>query len=176
MRALLIVPFIGLLGCEPVAPPAEIGAEFDAQAIAFLNDLQPQSISENLEYCGYFGEDADGNFRATIPKVGEVDFCQLPLRPTDFAAVASYHTHSAFDTEADSEVPSTDDIQADIEDKLYGYISTPGGRVWIVDWREASASQLCGIGCVFQDPRFIPGDAGPIDQSYTLGDLRRREQ
>ena len=165
----------GLIGCEPI-PPAEIGPEFDAQAIAFLNELQPRSIQEKREYCGYFGTTSNGEFRASKPAPGEVDGCLIPDWPSGFAVIASYHTHGAFDTELDSEVPSTDDLRADIKAEVYGYISTPGGRVWIVDWRDRSASQLCGPGCVFQDPQFIPGDAGPIAQSYTLSDLRRRER
>ncbi|MEM9341837.1 MAG: DUF4329 domain-containing protein [Pseudomonadota bacterium] len=175
MRALSLVALMALIGCEPPLPD-EIGPEFDAQAIAFLNDLQPRSIREKREYCGFFGIRADGSFRATPAVAGTLDSCELPLQPLYFTAVASYHTHAAFDEEADSEVPSTDDVRGDVQDQLYGYISTPGGRVWLVDWRTSSASQLCGIGCVFQDPAFIAGDAGPIEDSYTLRELERRER
>ena len=90
--------------------------------------------------------------------------------------VASYHTHGGYDAELDSEVPSTDDVKSDVADRTFGYIATPGGRVWLVDWRDRSARQLCGLDCVTADPDFVPGQAGWIPGRLTLADIRRRER
>ncbi len=165
-----------LAACVPAAPEPEPDRAFHEAAIAFLDGLQPRSIAENREYCGYFGLDASGGFRATRPRSGMSESCELAGFPETLDVVASYHTHSAFDTRIDSEVPSTDDVMTDVADRVFGYVSTPGGRVWLVDWRDRSTRQLCGIGCVTSDPDFVPGDAGPIAVRYTLRDLRRRER
>ncbi len=159
-----------------VAEGPEPEPAFHEAAIAFLDKLQPRSIADNREYCGFMGLDTRGEFRATDPEPGVSESCEITIFPDEFEVIASYHTHSAYDFDLDSEVPSTDDVLSDAEDRTFGYISTPGGRIWLVDWRQRSARQLCGIGCVTPDPEFVPGVAGEIPQSVTLRDLRRRER
>ncbi|MEM6386636.1 MAG: DUF4329 domain-containing protein [Pseudomonadota bacterium] len=170
-----------LVGCEdPPSEPLGTGLvpdeAFHAQAKAAFESYQSISFSEDIEVCGYFGFDAEGAFIAVGPVRGEIDSCVVDDIPEAIVEiVASYHTHSSFDTEADSEVPSTDDVTTDIEEQVFGYVGTPGGRLWLVDWQEATVTQLCGLYCLSSDEDFIEGDAGPIAHSYTLDDLRERE-
>lgn len=175
MRTLLpsFVLILTLLSAcaEDPAPPEPAG--FEAQAIAFLSDVQPLSFAQEVEFCGYFGLDAQGGFSATEPVRGTLDFCDLGPFPQDMTVLASYHTHAAFDAEADSEVPSTLDLRADIRDRIDGFIATPGGRVWRTDWRARNARQLCGPGCIRSDPRFQ--ELFPVAPSYTLLALRWRQ-
>ena len=137
--------------------------------------MQPRSFAENREYCGFLGVDASASFRATPPVRGDAESCEIVGFPEDFVVVASYHTHGGYAAELDSEVPSTDDVQSDVADRTFGYVATPGGRVWLVDWRDRTARQLCGPGCVASDPDFVPGQAGWIPSTLTLAEIRRRE-
>ncbi len=143
-------------------------------AVAYLDGLQQQSIRENRELCGFIGTDDSGAMVATAPVQGTAFGCEIDW-PEEIVVLASYHTHSAFDSAADSEVPSSDDVAGDVSDKIAGFISTPGGRVWRIDGTTGVARQVCGLGCVFADPDFVPGDAGRIEREYSLEALRRRE-
>ncbi|WP_082152671.1 DUF4329 domain-containing protein [Candidatus Rhodobacter oscarellae] len=99
-----------------------------------------------------------------------------PRDPRDAAEIiASFHTHGGFDEDADSEVPSVSDVLADMEEGLDGYLSTPGGRFWFIDGQTGVSRQLCGLGCLPQDPDFAPGLHGTISKRYTLGQLEARE-
>ncbi|WP_341862929.1 DUF4329 domain-containing protein [Gymnodinialimonas sp. 57CJ19] len=154
---------------------AQDAAELAAARGALLQ-LQARSFAENREYCGYIGRLPGGQLTATEVTRGDTWGCLSRADESRFVeVVASFHTHAGFDPSADSEVPSTDDMRGDIAEQVNGYIATPGGRLWFVDYRRAVAVQLCGLGCVGQDPRFIPGDAGPIAQSYTMQQLQARE-
>lgn len=147
-----------------------------AAARGVLLQLQPRSFAENLEYCGYIGRLPDGRLTATEVTRGDNWGCLSRADENRFVeVVASFHTHAGFDSAADSEVPSTDDVRGDMAEQVNGYVATPGGRLWYIDYRRAVATQVCGLGCMGQDPDFIPGDAGPIAQRYTLQELQHRE-
>lgn len=166
-----------LFGAVIGAPPAlaQNAAELSAARQALIQ-LQPRSFAENLEYCGYVGRLPDGRLAITEVTRGEIWSCLSRGDESRFVEiVASFHTHAGFDRAADSEVPSSDDMYGDIVEQVDGYIATPGGRLWYIDWRAQVATQVCGLGCMGQDPAFIPGDAGPIAQRYTLRELLRRE-
>lgn len=167
--------FLALAACD--APPTEIvalppGGDFTARAIAFLDGLQPRSIAEDRELCGYFGQTDDGAFVATAPASGGSHDCELDW-PEDLTVIASYHTHAAWNPGSDSEVPSTDDMAGDMSDRIDGYISTPGGRVWRIEGPEGIARMLCGPGCVTRDPAWRPG--APVAPVYSFEALERRE-
>lgn len=148
-----------------------------AAARAVLLQLQPRSFAENLEYCGYLGRLPDGRLTATEVTRGDAWSCLSRADASRFVEiVASFHTHAGFVRSADSEVPSSDDMMGDMQERVNGYVATPGGRLWYIDYRRAVATQVCGLGCMGQDPDFIPGDAGPIAQSYTLQQLQARER
>ncbi|MEL6960661.1 MAG: DUF4329 domain-containing protein [Pseudomonadota bacterium] len=158
-----------------VAPPnAPSGPVPDQFAINFLNSIQARSIAEEREYCGYFFLNAQGQIEATRPVPGTFASCAMPAPRPGEGIFASYHTHGAYGSDYDNEVPSTLDLQSDFQFGIDGYVSTPGGRVWLVDFQTRSTRQLCGLRCVTSDPGFVPqGEAG-IRASFTLGDLQRR--
>lgn len=170
--AILLAPFNGEDGGQAYAQDA---SEL-AVARGVLMQLQPRSFAENLEYCGYIGRMGDGRLAATEVTRGDEWGCLSRGDESRFVeVVASFHTHAAFDRAADSEVPSTDDVRGDMAERVNGYVATPGGRLWYIDWRQGVATLVCGLGCMGQDPNFIPGDAGPIAQRYSLRDLILRE-
>jgi hypothetical protein len=146
-----------------------------AAARAVLLQLQPRSFAENLEYCGYIGRMPDGSLMATEVTRGDSWGCLSRGDESRFVeVVASFHTHAGFDRAADSEVPSSTDIEGDMDEGVNGYVATPGGRLWYIDGRRGVATLICGLGCMGQDPNFISGDSGPIASRYTLQELRRR--
>jgi len=148
--------------------------ELDRYAAALFDRVQPRSIADNREYCGYIGLNALGGLAATGPKRGRRDSCEPDAPPRAFEILASYHTHGAFTTAADIEVPSEEDLIGDIEEGVDGYIATPGGRMWFNDARARRAVLLCGQGCVKGDRRFRECAAYPPGTDYTIRSLQRR--
>lgn len=180
LSPLLII--VAATGCEPVVDPSFIlmapRAQPQTQAeVAFIselfNDIQPISISEGREYCGLIGVDARGTLVATPARRGGASSC---LPPEDagpgVTVLASYHTHSHYDPDFWTEVPSFDDMRTDIEDDTDGYIATPGGRLWYVDARAKVARQLCGAQCLVSDANYREDPEFPVQTEYTLDDLR----
>lgn len=49
---------------------------------------------------------------------------------------------------ADTEVPSVNDLQADLQEEIYGYIATPSGRIWLNDSERNGSVMLFGPGSV----------------------------
>lgn len=170
MKVLRIVLILGL--------GSTAGQAQDSDQIAFaqrfLADLNPISIQAGREYCGYFGYDAQGRLTATRAKRGRADSC-LPRDPGDLDVFASYHTHGSYAYEADSEIPSSDDVISDQEEGVDGFVVTPGGRLWFIDGARAEARLLCGLNCLPADPDHEPGFMGPIAKRYTLEALLARE-
>lgn len=148
-----------------------------AAAQQVLTGLQSRSFNTGREYCGLLGRNKEGAIVATRPKKGNADNC-LPheFRGRGIVALASYHTHGAYDHDADSEVPSHSDLAADINEGLIGFVATPGGRLWVNLPDKAISRQLCGIRCLPQDRHFQQGDWGLIRKTYTLRQLKQRQQ
>ena len=169
-----IPPSAGGTGVSVAPPNAPSGAVPDQFAVNFLNSIQARSIAEAREYCGYFFVNAQGQIQATPPVAGTFASCAMPAPRPGQGIFASYHTHGAYGPDYDNEVPSTLDLQLDFQFGIDGYVSTPGGRVWLVDFQTRSTRQLCGLRCVTSDPGFVPqGEAG-IRQVFSLADLQRR--
>lgn len=173
-----------LVACVLLLVPQSLQAQdgdfplqaLDEFAADHLNRVQMLSIADGVEYCGLFGIDASGRLAATPPKRGLADSCDPPeVGPSEFDVLASYHTHGSFDPDADSEVPSVSDLEADIAEGIDGYIATPGGRLWLNDMEAEVAFQLCGRGCLTADPDFFECPADRPFGEYTLEDLRYRE-
>ena len=141
---------------------------------AQLNAIQPRSIAEDREYCGYLGILSNGDFAISGPKRGQPAGCTPDNPPATMRVIASYHTHAAYAPRYDSEVPSATDLEGDIQEGINGYVSTPGGRMWFTDGAAQSTTQICGIGCLVADPRFRP-EPDPVKQSYSLAELRQRQ-
>ncbi len=145
----------------PVAESSPTGAE-RAFAMQLLSDLQALSFAGNREYCGYLGLDPAGRLMATPTTPGSEASCPLPRVPQGMTLLASFHTHGTYSPYYASEWPTTQDMETDASDNIDGYIATPGGRVWHVDSDTMTVTEICGRGCLPQDPAYIAADDGPL--------------
>jgi hypothetical protein len=151
----------------PVAEATASGTELRFVG-GILADLQRKSFANNREYCGYIGLDPAGRWMATPVTQGNEASCPLPNIPTGMRLVASFHTHGTYSPHYASEWPTTQDMATDASDDIDGYISTPGGRLWHVDTDTMTVHQMCGRGCLPQDPNYVAAEDGPVrrDMSY----------
>ena len=103
-----------------------------AAAKSVLNDINPVSVEQNLEYGGYVYRFSDGSYSTTQPVSGTpVSLTLLNpvfVIPAGTDATAVYHTHAAFDPNYDNENFSPTDLASDREFNLDGYLGTPGGQ------------------------------------------------
>jgi hypothetical protein len=159
---------LGLLAAASIAQAQS--QEEMAFAHSVLNALQPRSIAEGREYCGFIGLDHQGRFVATPATAGDESSCDIPDAPESIDVIASYHTHGRYSEDYENEVPSETDVVSDYEAGTNGYISTPGGRLWYVDGKRRMASQICPDTCVFADPNGV--DEGNIPRRLTLHQIR----
>lgn len=155
----------------PIAGAASPTPDPDVQAFAktVLNDLQPASIQQQREFCGYIFREATGHLRSAAPRTGTVDACDYGRAP--ITAIASYHTHGNHLAAYDSEIPSVDDAQASVDTGLGDYLATPGGRLWWIG-ADGISVQLCGAGCMVADATYAPDPLLPVDSTYSLRELR----
>ena len=150
--------------------------EVQAFARDQLNALQQQSFASDIELCGINLERSDGSLGASPPRQGDEASCGISyfdepgMRP-----LASFHTHAAQNAAYDSEVPSLQDLASDASSGMDGYVATPGGRFWRVDWSGPTAIQICGPGCLAQDPRYQPCPGFEPEQRYSYEDLAARQ-
>lgn len=136
--------------------------------------LNPVSIRDDREYCGYIGLSRDEKLIATPPLRGSEDGCR-PAYPDELEyVIASYHTHGAHHGDYAAETPSGDDMEADEAEGIDGWVATPGGRLWFIDSSDMVASQVCGLGCLPQDKNFREGSMGKIAPSYRYEDLVKK--
>ncbi|MEM1195302.1 MAG: DUF4329 domain-containing protein [Pseudomonadota bacterium] len=141
-----------------------------------LNALQEQSFAQDIELCGIIFERSDGSLGASPPRPGDEASCGIRyfdepgMRP-----VASFHTHAGYNDQYDSEVPSLLDMQSDAASGMDGYVATPGGRFWRVDAAGPTAIQICGPGCLAQDPRYTPCAAAQPKARYSYADMAARQ-
>lgn len=156
-----------------IAPTVSIAQSVDEEALmrAVFGDLNPISIAENVEYCGYLGFTAEGELAVSPPTLGDESSCLSDDPDNLELIIASYHTHAGFSPDYSSELPSGTDMEGDEEEGIDGWVATPGGRLWYIDTADMVTWQVCGIGCIPSDPDFIPGDLGIIEQSYSYEDL-----
>ncbi|MEM7690719.1 MAG: DUF4329 domain-containing protein [Pseudomonadota bacterium] len=150
--------------------------EVQAFAREQLSAIQARSFAERIELCGIIFERSDGSLGATRPREGNEDSCGIAyfdepgMRP-----VASFHTHSSYNPDYDSEVPSIIDLANDAATGMDGYVATPGGRFWWVDAASPSTTRVCGPGCLPQDPAYRPCPAAEPLPRYTYDELRARQ-
>jgi hypothetical protein len=168
-----------LVSCMLATPVAAQDADdvkiLHRMALKILNQLQKPSISQNRELCGVFYKRADGHIFASRVVTGMEATCAPPrdnLPGSD--VIATFHTHGPHSRAYDAEVPSLQDLQGDIAAGTFGYVSTPGGRVWFIHPTRETAELLCDVGCVHADPRYNPRDTRQIARRYSLSKLASR--
>ena len=167
MRAVFFTLAIGLIPPQLSHAQSTTEARF---AKAVLQQIQSISFRKNREYCGYIGYDQNGVLFASNARKGRMNEC-TGVAPANMTITASYHTHGAFDPDVPAEFPTATDLEADEAEGIDGYIATPGGRFWYSDSTDMMVSQICGVGCLKQDPRFVEGMDGNIQVSYTHQEL-----
>jgi len=141
-----------------------------------LASIQQQSFLSKREYCGLIGVTTAGELIVTPARRGRSSGCSArDFTDRSITPVASYHTHGSFHPDADSEVPSTHDVDMDHHHDVFGFVATPGGRFWYIDPRARTAQQICGMGCLPTDPEFSEGMAGEIPDRLTRGEMAYRE-
>ena len=145
-----------------------------AAAFIALKAIQRDSVEQSREYCGFLGYDAAGTLRATRAAPGTQASCLIKDAPADWRVVASYHSHGGWTEEYDDEVPSPIDVYSDMDSRTNGYVSTPGGRLWFFDWQRRVLVQLCGLGCLYQDPIFTTRGSRSVPERYSLEQLLDR--
>lgn len=156
-----------------ILPASVLAQSADEEALmrTVFDELNPVSIAENVEHCGYLGFDADGELAVSPPTRGEEGSCLSDDPDNLELIIASYHTHGAFSPDYSSELPSGTDMEGDEEEGIDGWVATPGGRLWYIDTTDMITRQICGIGCIAADPDFVAGDSGIIEQSYSYDEL-----
>ena len=158
------------------AQSADQISKADLAGIKFvLADAQRRSFSANREVCGLFGRNAQGKLVSTSGRLGGRDGCRPGYDPRGVEVFATWHTHGAFEDDYDSEVPSPDDVRAEMIEGQIGFVATPGGRLWMIDGESGVANLVCGLPCLPADQSFEPGVFGPIAKRYTLEQLYARE-
>lgn len=168
--------FVLILGLGVLPASAQTAEELALIKQVFA-DLQPRSFARNAEYCGYIGYDRDDTLVASGITPGDTTGC-TPDWPEGFEIepVASFHTHGGYDPRSWSEIPSVDDMLADESEGVDGWVATPGGRLWFLDTTQMTARQMCGLGCLRQDPAFQRETQIIIDEFYTLEELIELEE
>lgn len=152
-------------------------SEVQAFAREQLDVMQARSFADNVELCAIIFEDSEGELGTTRVREGDEAACNLRyFDEPGMAPVASIHTHGAFDPSYDSEAPSLEDLEGDIESQLDGYVATPGGRLWYLDWQQERAALVCRDGCMQQDPAYRPCPSDPTTAAFTLPQLTRRDR
>lgn len=167
---------LGLTGCalDPVVydrPQPQTEAEI-VFIKSVLNNLQLKSFELGREFCGYLLLNSADDFDVTKIEKGKEGTCRADSPEGDDLEIASFHTHGQFSPDYDSEYPSLDDVKADADEGIDGYVATPGGRVWYINGYTATATLLCDEGCIRADPNYVlDGQRPVVGQAYTLEDL-----
>lgn len=159
----------------PPYRPQSTAEEISRFAIATLGRVQARSISENEEFCGVIIESDDGTLSSSKVYDGGRAECSFDrFSQPGSHVIASFHTHGGVDPDYDSEFPSIEDLEGDMDDRIAGFIATPGGRIWRTDWTSGTARQLCDAGCIQQDPSYKATAEERPEPSYTLAQLVQR--
>ncbi|MFC4669772.1 DUF4329 domain-containing protein [Seohaeicola nanhaiensis] len=166
MIILLFLATALVLGRSP-APPRPPPADEVALVIRKLGPLQTMSFATDREFCGYLLEGRGGVLFFTKMTRGGRDGCTPRMPDSGPRVVASVHTHGSYDPQVPAEFPTTLDLESDRREGVAGYVATPGGRLWYIDSVRMVTYQLCGTGCLPQDPDFHDGDDGVIAIRYS---------
>ena len=154
----------------------KLDSERSRAAAKALNKIQQQSFDNQSEYCGVlylYGKEVV----ASKPTKGDQASCGIGLaRYENYKVVATYHTHGRHDLDYDNEVPSSQDLRSSEATSLDDYVSTPGGRLWLVSAKQQAVFKICDLKCLQQDTRFEEcAEAVPRNQ-YDGDGLRSRNR
>ncbi len=163
-----IVILLGIGGALSAGEPEY--KEIEVIAIRALAEIQPTSIAEGVEYCGWIIEE-NQTIKSTKPFRGHVDYCDSEYPNGNVILLASFHTHGGHNPDYNSEVPSDTDMEADFQDDTYGFVGTPGGRVWLIDPFQQEAFMVCDESCIPQDQNYDARDYPPIPESFSEDEL-----
>lgn len=157
---------------------ADAGIDPEEQdfVIELFSRVQAKSIASNRELCGYLGYDETGSLVATKIALGSEASCTLPHDDGAFDIIASYHTHSSYSVDYDSELPSALDMESDRDSGINGWVATPGGRLWYIDSFAMEAIMVCGVGCLPMDKNFVRDTTNPVKKRYRYHELLAREK
>lgn len=186
MFRLILWPLAGLVLALSSAARAQESDPWDSLTFEQLSGVaetaltkaQALSLRNNREYCGYIAFDDRGQLRFTAPLKGEVESCEPPYVADEWELVASYHTHGAIDPDEPDftfELPSSDDIRADIDEDIDGFLATPGGRFWFIDTIEEVVFQIGGIGYFRKDENFTPDVGCEPWEEHSFDEIYRME-
>jgi hypothetical protein len=127
------------------------------ESLAFkaLGSIQEESIKRNVEFCGYIVKAPDTDDMSVVgPAEGDRFGCKTPLVYKPNIILASFHSHGGLDPDAFTEIPSDIDFDAVAKDQVDAFIGTPGGRLWRLSFKNATATLLCGpLNCLVRDAR-----------------------
>ncbi|NKX43134.1 DUF4329 domain-containing protein [Roseicyclus persicicus] len=170
---LLAAALAALALALPGPAPAQ-SAQETAYVMGLMESMNALSVRFNREVCGYILRHPNGAYSSTkVSWGGHASCASLPV--TDgMDVVSSWHTHAAWAEEYDNEVPSIQDVEGDMRMGVNGWVGTPGGRLWFVDGRTGFMRQVCGPGCLPEDPNSVEGSQGPVGESYSLDALYAR--
>ena len=155
---------------------AQSEATLERIAREALTEMQALSFQAKREYCAIFALNEADEIIVSKFRRGWRASCR-PRDPRGAVHIlASMHTHGVHSERYDSEMPSTNDMLGDMEEGIFGYIATPGGRFWRLDGLNGTGQLICGVGCLPSDPAYNPADHDPIPQRVTLDTLYEREE
>ena len=169
-----LIIFMGLTFACNAQSGSKVDPVLDKYAISILAKLQNETLARGNEACGYIYKISDSLKHTPIVR-GKAEFCDSSPDdvPSNGNLLASFHNHGGFDKDYDSEVPTVDDMDMDRLDNIFGYVATPGGRVWRI--RDGFAQQLCR-DCVARDPDHDDRAFLPVKSSYTRKLLMERHK
>ena len=145
-----------------------------AYVMALMESMNTLSVRFDREVCGYILRHPNGAYSSTkVSWGGHASCASLPVAP-GMDVVSSWHTHAAWARGYDGEVPSIQDVEGDMSQGINGWVGTPGGRLWHVNGQTGAIRQICGRGCLPEDPGFLSEEHGPVSEVYTLDGLYAR--
>ena len=157
----------------PLQAPAQ-SAQETAFVMGLMESMNALSVRFDREVCGYILRHPNGAYSSTkVSWGGHASCASLPVMD-GMDVVSSWHTHAAWAAQYDNEVPSIQDVEGDMRMGVNGWVGTPGGRLWFVDGQTGFMRQICGPGCLPEDPNSVEGSQGPVGESYTLDGLYAR--
>lgn len=119
----------GPTACSVAQADKRFGTAEEA-AIDAMQEANPHSIHDNLEYGGWVHKNADGTFSSAPATVGQpAGLTNMPAKGAN--DTVWWHTHGAYDPAYDNENFSgaTGDKGYSKANNATGYVATPGGAI-----------------------------------------------